>query len=133
MKNSAVNLVMTGVIAAGLYAFVAPLIAAPGWFYAYHYVVCFFILLVTFLFDRALEKALQRSNAAFIRTYMGGSGLRLSVFLLVIFFYAFFRRSELGAFTLCFFWYYLVFTSFEVASGYKRFGQKRATSAEQSQ
>jgi hypothetical protein len=85
--------------------------------------ILFFV--VTFLFHRGLITSLKKDSKAFIRYYMGGSGAKLGIFLIVILIYAFINKADAMKFALTFFLFYIFYTVFEVSIAYKQFGSNK--------
>jgi L-asparagine transporter-like permease len=93
--------------------------------YAIYILIYFFV--VTLVVHRLLIKANKRSPQNFVRTYMGSTGIRLLLNLLVIFVYILIdhnRAARIG-FALSFLFFYFAFQIFEVSSLMKELGAKR--------
>lgn len=91
--------------------------------HAYFIVVYFYLFsLVTHFM---LMKSLNDENKnIFTYRYMGISGIKLFLSLIVIFIYAFTNKSQVIAFAVLFLLIYFLFTGFEIASLLKRLKQK---------
>jgi hypothetical protein len=87
--------------------------------------ILFLFFVVTFLFHRGLINSLKKDSKAFVRYYMGGSGAKLGLFLIVILIYAFINKANAMKFALTFFLFYIFYTVFEVSIAYKQFGSKQ--------
>ena len=80
---------------------------------------------VTFHFHRGLINSLKKDSKTFVRYYMGGSGAKLGIFLIVILIYAFINKADAMKFALTFFLFYIFYTVFEVSIAYKQFGSNK--------
>ena len=119
-------LLFSGFIALGYY-FVNP--ALPEKFrFEMVWMLQLFMMLVTFLFHVGLMRAGAKSDAAFIRFFMGATGIKLFLFMVVLIGYALFNKATAVAFIANFFILYLLYTVFEVAMVYKKFSSQRKAS-----
>ncbi len=93
----------------------------PKWYYADFWWLPVFIAVVTALLHSGL---LQRrdDNKKFIRFYMGSTGIRLFIYLTTIIVVAMVNKAVAMPFALCFFFFYICFTAFEVSGAMKYFG-----------
>lgn len=89
------------------------------------WVLLIFFILVTALIHYRLMRSAENDPKVFVRTFMGLTSLKLFVFFLIIVLYGFAFRQKAVAFTLHFLVFYLLFTSFEVASLYKYLRPKK--------
>lgn len=83
--------------------------------YAIYILIYFFVS--TFFVHKLLIKANKKSPQNFIRTYMGSTGIRLLLNLLIIFVYILIdhNRAAKIVFALTFFFFYFSFQIFEVS------------------
>ena len=122
MKNFLLPLLALSIVSIGLYQSLA-LIQSP-YFFEYHPFIALFFFVVTFLFHKGLGKSLAKSNQHFIRYIMGATGIKLMIITLFVIIIAFTNKAIAMNFTLCTFFYYLFFSSFEVWLSMKQFGRK---------
>lgn len=73
-----------------------------------------FFVAITILFHSLSIKASKDKPQAFIRFYMGSTGLRLLAYLFVILIYRFYDKPTLIPFAIGFMAHYFLFTAFEV-------------------
>lgn len=73
-----------------------------------------FFVLITALFHFLSLNASKGKPQAFIRFYMGSTGLRLFLYMMVIITYRFYDKPTLIPFALGFMAHYFLFTIFEV-------------------
>ena len=81
----------------------------------YPYILLFFYLFTLFTFY-AILKSLHGKISRFTNTYMIINFLKLVLFSIIIFIYAYLNRNDAGSFVITFFVYYLFFTAYEVIS-----------------
>lgn len=94
----------------------------PKFYYPnYIYIVGWFTI-STGLFHYGLTQSATGGGNRFIRFYMGATGLKLLIYILIIVVYALINKDTSTAFALCFLLMYVLFTVFEVMTSYKQFG-----------
>jgi len=94
--------------------------------FANHYFIHLFIIIVTFLFHLGLINAGKKSDAAFIRFFMGATGAKLFLFMSIMVAYGLMNKEGAFGFILHFFGYYLLYTVFEVSVVYNKFSGMKA-------
>ncbi len=82
---------------------------------AYPYILLFFYLFTLFSFS-AILKSFHGKISHFSNTYMIVNFLKLVLFSIIIFVYAYLNRKDAGSFVITFFIYYLFFTAYEVVA-----------------
>jgi hypothetical protein len=107
------------------YFFIGQSLPAKFFFESYM-IILFLFFIVTLLFHIGLQKSFEKSSKDFIRYYMGATGAKLFVFLIIILIYAFLNKEKAVSFALTFFFFYLIFTVFEVSIATKLFGKHAA-------
>jgi len=123
MKNFIIQLLVLTIVSIGSYQLIDVL--NSKYYFHLHVLIAAFFFLVTLIFHNGLNKSLEKSNQHFIRYYMGATAIKLMVILLIIIVVALANKSVAMNFTLCTFFYYLFFSSFEVWTSMKQFGQNR--------
>ncbi|CAN5536177.1 hypothetical protein BH11BAC2_BH11BAC2_02930 [soil metagenome] len=103
----------------------------PKFWYAHFYYLLILFFIITFLFHLGLTRSLKKGSKDFIRYYMGATGAKLFLFLMIITIYAFINKAGTIAFALGFFFFYLFFTAFEVSIAYTKFGNAAAIKSEE--
>jgi hypothetical protein len=93
-----------------------------------HYFIHLFIIIITLLFHIGLINAGQKSDAAFIRFFMGATGAKLFLFMSIMLVYGLMNKAGAFGFILHFFVYYLFYTAFEVSVVYNKFSGMKARS-----
>jgi hypothetical protein len=116
------------ILAGVAYAFLGPHIPSRFYFDSYVVLLVLFVI-VTSLFHIGLQRSFTSGSKAFIRYYMGATGAKLFLFLMMIMIYAFINKAHAVAFALCFFFFYIFYTIFEVSIAYKQFGHLNSASA----
>ena len=116
------KLLIFSVIVYCLFYFATPYLPEKFRFTGILWLILFFIG-VTVVFHVGLVKAGEKSNQAFVRFYMGGTAIRLFLFMAVIIVYALMGNPDRVAFIMNFFILYMLYTTFEVAAEYKKFSQ----------
>lgn len=91
-----------------------------------HYFIHLFIIFITFLFHIGLINAGKKSDAAFIRFFMGATGAKLFLFMIIMLGYGLMNKEGAFGFILHFFVYYLFYTAFEVSVVYNKFSGMKA-------
>jgi len=86
---------------------------------AYPYVVLFFYGFTLIVF-RLLDKTKERRLSKFANAYMLVNFGKLVFFTIIIFVYAYFKRTDAVSFIITFFIYYLLFTSYEIIALLKK-------------
>ena len=86
---------------------------------AYPYVVLFFYGFTIIIF-RLLNKTKETKLSKFANTYMLVNFGKLILFTIIIFVYAYFKRTDAVSFIITFFIYYLLFTSYEIITLLKK-------------
>ena len=94
--------------------------------FANHYFIHLFIIFITFLFHIGLINAGKKSDAAFIRFFMGATGAKLFLFMSIMLGYGLMNKEGAFGFILHFFVYYLFYTAFEVSVVYNKFSGMKA-------
>lgn len=122
MKSFLFKLLILALVVTSAYALLAAIVPARFYFSNYYAVACLFIL-VTLVFHLGLKKSFEKNSKVFIRYYMGATGLKLLLFLIIILIYAFINKAGAVGFALCFFFYYFTFTAFEVVIANTQFGR----------
>lgn len=123
MRSFQIQLVIIAVLAAGLYYLLG--FALPSHLFFNGYVwIDLLLVLVTYSFHRGLVKSHSKGGKHFIRYYMGATGAKLFFFLLLIIVYAFLNKEEAVSYALAFFYFYLVFTVFEVRTAFRQFSRQ---------
>jgi len=122
MKNFIVQLSSISIISSGLYYLIG--ITGTPYFFSWHPFIAGFFFIVTLFFHKGLQNSLERGNQQFIRYYMGATAVKLMLILLFVIIIALTNKSIAMNFTLCTFFYYLFFSSFEVWLSMKQFGRK---------
>lgn len=82
------------------------------------------LILITLFFHIGLFRAGQKSNQAFIRFFMGATGIKLFILMTVMIGYSLFNKESAFAFILHFFIFYILYTVFEVTLIYKKLSFK---------
>ncbi len=110
-------------ISFSLYSFVIYLLsfAIYTWFpqlhlnkwYLFILIFLYIIALLSFYF---LSKSLKGKLSSFANVYMILNFLRLVIFTLIIFIYAYYNKTDAASFTLTFFSYYVLITVWEVVA-----------------
>lgn len=85
------------------------------------WIAYFFILSVTILTHYLLTKAGQKNPAHFIRSYIGMTGAKLFLYLIVIVIYCLVKPAAAMNFSIAFLAIYFLFSFFEVAALLKHF------------
>jgi hypothetical protein len=122
MKNFIVQLSIISIISSGLYYLIG--IAGTPYFFSWHPFIAGFFFIVTLFFHKGLQNSLEKGNQQFIRYYMGATAVKLMLILLFVIIIALTNKSIAMNFTLCTFFYYLFFSSFEVWLSMKKIGRK---------
>lgn len=94
------------------------------YYFTFHPFIAAFFFVVTLLFHNGLTKSLEKSNQHFIRYFMGATGVKLMIIMLFVIIVALTNKAMAMNFTLCTFFYYIFFSSFEVWISMKHFGRK---------
>lgn len=122
MKSFLFKLLLLAAVVTTAYALLGNIVPARFYFVGFYAVAGLFIL-VTLLFHLGLQKSFEKGSKNFIRYYMGATGLKLLLFLIIILIYAFVNKAGAVGFALCFFFYYFTFTAFEVIVANAQFGR----------
>ncbi len=120
MQGFLIKILLLTLITTGGY-FLAGNYLPANWYYPGFYWLPWMMAVVTAIFHYGLMKR-KNDGKAFVRYYMGATGLKLFIYLLILLVVAFSNKAMAVPFALCFFFFYLCFTVFEVASSYKNFG-----------
>ncbi len=121
------KLIIFSIIVAILFFFLEPHFTGKS-AYPNHYYIQLFIMVITWVIHLGLMRAGERSDAAFIRFFMGATGMKLLLFLSIMMVYGLLNKEQAFGFILHFFIYYLLYTTFEVALMYSKFsGMKRSS------
>jgi hypothetical protein len=132
MKNMTGFLLRLGVLTIGtmaIYHFAASWIPQK-WYYVDFWWLPVFIAVVTAVLHAGLIRR-QHDSKAFIRFYMGTTGIKLFIYLTIIMVVAFINKQLALPFALCFFFFYFCFTAFEVSGALKNFGGSTTSSHKQ--
>ena len=124
MRNFRLQLAATSVIAAVTYYLLGYIIPAKWFFNSYGWSDWLFVL-VTYSFHLGLVKSPSKGGKHFIRYYIGATGAKLFFFLMLIIVYALLNKEEAVSYALAFFYFYFIFTVFEVKTAYGQFGRKQ--------
>jgi len=108
----------------GIIYYLLNTVIAPRFYFPEFAGLLILFFLVTFLFHLGLQRSNAKNPSAFVRYYMGASGVKLAFFLTVIIIYALVNKSQAMTFAITFFAFYLIYTTFEVSIAYKQFGRK---------
>jgi hypothetical protein len=122
MKNFIVQLIILSIISLGLYQMID--MTGSPYFFSWHPLIAGFFFVVTMFFHKGLQNSLVKGNQQFIRYYMGATAVKLMLILLFVIIVALTNKAIAMNFTLCTFFYYLFFSSFEVWLSMKQFGKK---------
>jgi hypothetical protein len=122
MKNFIVQLIILSIISLGLYQLIG--MTGSPYFFSSHPLIAVFFFVVTMFFHKGLQNSLVKGNQQFIRYYMGATAVKLMLIMLFIIIVALTNKAIAMNFTLCTFFYYLFFSSFEVWLSMKQFGKK---------
>jgi hypothetical protein len=83
------------------------------------------MIVATLLFHYGLLRSEKAGGQAFVRYFMGATSVKLMLFMMIMIIYGLLNKESAFAFILHFFVFYLLYTIFEVAVSYKRFGTVR--------
>jgi hypothetical protein len=122
MKNFILQLAILAIVSIGAYHLLG--VFNSPYYFPYHPLIAAFFYVVTLLFHNGLNKSLEKSNQHFIRYFMGATGVKLMVILLFVIVVALTNKAIAMNFTLCTFFYYIFFSTFEVWVSMKHFGKK---------
>ena len=126
MRKFLLQLIALAVSAAIVYYLLGYAMPVKYFFESYIWIDLLFVF-VTFSFHRGLMKSHTKGGKHFIRYYIGATGIKLFFFLLLIIVYAMLNKEEAVSYTLAFFYFYFVFTVFEVRSAFRNFGRNAQT------
>ena len=122
-----VKLTIFSIIVAVVFFFADPLFTGRAAF-AGHIYIQLFLIAATFLFYAGLMRAGEKSDQAFIRFFMGASGVKMFLFLTIMMIFGLLNKEHAFGFIIHFFIYYLLYTTFEVVVIFKKFsGVKRSS------
>lgn len=100
--------------------------AIPSRYYYSNFPVLLgFFIIVTVAFHAGLEKSYRKGSKEFIRYYMGATGAKLFLYLIIIIAYAMVNKENTVAFVTSFLLFYIIYTVFEVANSMHHFGPKK--------
>lgn len=122
MKNFLLQLSILSIVSLGLYHLIG-MIGNP-YYFSWHPLIAGFFFVVTVFFHKGLQNSLEKGNQHFIRYYMGATAVKLMLIMLFVIIVALTNKTIAMNFTLCTFFYYLFFSSFEVWISMKQFGKK---------
>lgn len=122
MRNFLLQLAAISVIAAVSYYLLGFIVPAKWFFNSYVWIDLLFVL-VTYSFHIGLMKSHSKGGKHFIRYYIGATGAKLFFFLMLIIVYALLNKEEAVSYALAFFYFYFIFTAFEVKTAYQQFGR----------
>jgi len=95
------------------------------WIAFYTYYTCLSLCSIVFygftlIVFRLLDKTKERRLSKFANAYMLVNFGKLVFFTIIIFVYAYFKRTDAVSFIITFFIYYLLFTSYEIIALLKK-------------
>jgi len=93
-------------------------------FEPFRLLVVFFII-ATATFHLGLLRAAAKSDQAFVRYFMGATGIKLFLYMIIMIVFATLFREQAIAFISNFFVLYLLYSAFEVVLIYKKFSAIR--------
>jgi hypothetical protein len=111
-------------VAAALVYFLLGYVMPPKWYFRSYVWIDLLFYIVTFSFHLGLRRSHLKGGKHFIRYYIGATGAKLFFFLLLIVLYGVLNKEEAVSYALAFFYFYFVFTVFEVKIAYSQFGRK---------
>ncbi len=85
------------------------------------------MILITIAFHLGLMRAGRAGDQAFVRFFMGATGLKMLVFMVLLIGYSMLNKATAVPFIVNFFLFYLLYTVFEVSLVYKKFSSNRGT------
>ncbi|HEX5002130.1 MAG TPA: hypothetical protein VFW78_06515 [Bacteroidia bacterium] len=103
---------------------VAPSLPPQALFEPFRLLVIFFII-ATSAFHLGLLRAAAKSDQAFVRYFMGATGIKLFLYMIIMIVFATLFRDQAIAFISNFFVLYLLYSAFEVVLIYKKFSAIR--------
>ena len=109
-------------LAVGIFLYLMQEKIPARFFYEPYKALLLFFFGVTLLLHYGFERSFAKGSKHFIRFYMLASGLKLFAFLTIIMLFAFIDKEHLPAFTMNFLFFYFIYTAFEVATSYTKFG-----------
>lgn len=128
MTKFILRLTLLTILTMGIYHFAAAVIPEK-WYYPDFWWLPVFIALITAVLHSGLLQRKDNSKA-FIRFYMGSTGIRLFIYLTTIIVVAVVNKPLALPFALCFFFFYICFTAFEVSGAMKYFGHNGSAGSE---
>lgn len=87
------------------------------------------MIAITIVFHLGLMRAGRSGDQAFVRFFMGATGLKMLVFMVLLIGYSMLNKATAVPFIVNFFLFYLLYTVFEVSLVYKKFSSSSTTSA----
>lgn len=127
MRNFLIQLILVACGASLAYFLLGYVMPQRFFFDSYLWIALLFFM-VTYSFHIGLKKNYHKGSKEFVRYYMGATGAKLFFFLILIIVYGMLNKAEAISYALAFFYFYIIFTVFEVSVALKQFGNK--TSAE---
>ncbi|MBL0342251.1 MAG: hypothetical protein IPP71_15885 [Bacteroidetes bacterium] len=121
------KLIIFSIAVALIFYFVEPYFTGKS-AYANHIFIQLFLIIATLFFHIGLMRAGEKSDSAFIRFFMGATGAKMFLFLIIMMMFGILNKEQAFGFILHFFIYYLLYTTFEVAVIYKKFSGMKRTS-----
>lgn len=128
MAKFLLRLALLTLITMAAYHFAAAVIPAKWYFPDFWWLPLFIALVTAVLHSGLLQR--KDNSKAFIRFYMGSTGIRLFIYLTTIIIVAVLNKALALPFVLCFFFFYICFTAFEVSGAMKYFGRSASTVSE---
>ena len=111
-------------VAAAIIYYLLGYIMPPEWYFRSYLWIDLLFFIVTFSFHLGLRRSHTKGGKHFIRYYIGATGAKLFFFLMLIVLYGVLNKEEAIGYALAFFYFYFVFTVFEVKTAYSEFGRK---------
>jgi hypothetical protein len=119
------RLMLFSAVIAVIHALVATSLPASFRFEPFLILLLFF-LLATVVFHFGLLRASLRSDQAFIRYFMGATGVKLFLYMGIMIVFATMFRDQAVGFISNFFVLYLLYSAFEVALVYGKFSSMKS-------
>jgi hypothetical protein len=98
----------------------------PSFLFEPFLMLLLFFVLATLVFHFGLLRASLRSDQAFIRYFMGATGVKLFLYMGIMIVFATLFRDRAVAFISNFFVLYLLYSAFEVALVYGKFSSMKS-------
>lgn len=124
LKNFFTGLILYSVSIGLLFYFIEPALPEKV-AYKEFWVIQLVMILATLLFHYGLTRSAKSGGQAFVRYFMGATSVKLMIFMMVMIVYGLINKDAAFAFILHFFFFYFLYTIYEVAASYKEFGAVR--------